>query len=488
MSDTNENNNPTPLREELEDRLADLALSEVLGGRHPPDLSQAVLAAPRQSHRSWRSMTKLALAASLLIAISAGGYGWWFSRSPVKQVSLADPKFSGVSSASSSEIEEYRLQLGSKFAVPMPANETWADHYGEGVAEPDVLRRARFDVAAPPPALNPTATATGGRLFRSTNNFATVLDGVSSTTFVGEKGVNEFDTTRSDVRYSTSSGRGGESGEQEVMLLVTPRIIILDPDGKAQQGVAEKLPNTNTGKPDEGRGPGEGGDRYSRIVENPFLKATDNPLSTFSIDVDTASYAKVRRFLMQNGMLPPPDAVRIEELVNYFHYDYPPPKDDKPFAAHVEVAACPWAAEASAGADRPEGTRDRSRGTAGQQPGVSARRLRLDGAGRQAAAGATLACGCWSSSSARTTAWRSSSTPAPRAWRLPSTPGYRKDEILTALDNLHAGGSTNGGAGIHLAYDLAADHFIKGGTNRVILCTDGDFNVGITSDRASWCG
>ncbi|HEV7221993.1 MAG TPA: von Willebrand factor type A domain-containing protein, partial [Pirellulales bacterium] len=93
---------------------------------------------------------------------------------------------------------------------------------------------------------------------------------------------------------------------------------------------------------DEGRGPGEGGDRYSRIVENPFLGAAENPLSTFSIDVDTASFAKVRRYLMQENMLPPPDAVRIEELVNYFSYDLPQPEGEAPFAAKLEAAACPW--------------------------------------------------------------------------------------------------------------------------------------------------
>ncbi|MCC6493757.1 MAG: von Willebrand factor type A domain-containing protein, partial [Pirellulales bacterium] len=98
-----------------------------------------------------------------------------------------------------------------------------------------------------------------------------------------------------------------------------------------------------------GQGPGRGGDQYARIVENPFKAisgaTTDNRLSTFSIDVDTASYANVRQFLLQGGALPPPDAVRIEELVNYFEYDYSAPTDETPFAANVEVAGCPWAPE-----------------------------------------------------------------------------------------------------------------------------------------------
>ncbi|MEX1224288.1 MAG: von Willebrand factor type A domain-containing protein, partial [Pirellulales bacterium] len=92
----------------------------------------------------------------------------------------------------------------------------------------------------------------------------------------------------------------------------------------------------------EGRGPGEGGDRYDRIVENPFYRVLEEPLSTFSIDVDTASYSKVRMFLNEANQLPPADAVRIEELINYFTYNYEPPTGEHPFAANVEVAQCPW--------------------------------------------------------------------------------------------------------------------------------------------------
>ncbi len=84
---------------------------------------------------------------------------------------------------------------------------------------------------------------------------------------------------------------------------------------------------------------------YDHIVDNPFLGAVENPLSTFSIDVDTASYSNVRRFLLEQNTLPPPGAVRIEEFINYFRYDYPQPKDDKPFSVTTEVASCPWAAE-----------------------------------------------------------------------------------------------------------------------------------------------
>ena len=95
----------------------------------------------------------------------------------------------------------------------------------------------------------------------------------------------------------------------------------------------------------EGQGPGQGGDKYDLIVENPFLSAKQNPLSTFSIDVDTASYSKTRLYLFDHHQLPPADAVRIEELVNYFVYDYQGPSDEHPFAANVEIAQCPWKPE-----------------------------------------------------------------------------------------------------------------------------------------------
>ena len=103
---------------------------------------------------------------------------------------------------------------------------------------------------------------------------------------------------------------------------------------------------------EEGVGPGQGGDKFDLIVENAFLSASQQPLSTFSIDVDTASYSKTRMFLLDHGRLPPPDAVRIEELVNYFTYSYVGPRDEHPFAANVEIAQCPWKPCASPGADR----------------------------------------------------------------------------------------------------------------------------------------
>jgi Ca-activated chloride channel family protein len=480
MSKSNENRDPSALREDLQDRLADLALTEVLGGRRPPDLSQAVLAAPRHSHRSWRTIAKLALAASVLVALGTGIYAWRLSRSQLNQLSFVESKVSSADSLSSSNTRRLAPLVGAHFtgeittipadhSLPIPTNETkmndirdtigrrtydaWSTHReSDGVAQPDMLRKARVDLASPPLVLNPNGTGmgeTGGREYRRMTSFAAQLDGLSNTAFQGEKAITDLTVT------------------------VRPRIIV-------QEEELENLRDADPAKPDQGRGPGEGGDRYSRIVENPFLKATDNPLSTFSIDVDTASYAKARRYLMQNGMLPPPDAVRIEEFVNYFHYDYAPPKDEKPFAAHVEVAACPWAEkrrlvriglkgrEIAREARPPSNLVFLLDVSGSMEPDDKLPRVRrsmrmlVEQLGENDRVAIVVYAGA-------------------TGLALPSTPGYRKEEIFTALQNLQAGGSTNGGAGIRLAYDLAATHFIKGGTNRVILCTDGDFNVGTTS-------
>jgi len=218
---------------------------------------------------------------------------------------------------------------------------------------------------------------------------------------------------------------------------------------------------------------------YDRIYENAFLAAAENPLSTFSIDVDTASYSVVRRFLNQ-GQLPPKDAVRIEELVNYFTYDYPPPQGDVPFAAHVEVAPCPWNPQHRLARIALKG-REIDRG---QRPAANLVFL-LDVSGsmnapnklpllksamrmlvQQLEAPDRVAIVVYAGASGLV---------------LPSVPCSDKGRILEALDSLSAGGSTNAGSGIQLAYATVREHFLPKGVNRVILCTDGDFNVGITN-------
>jgi Ca-activated chloride channel family protein len=233
------------------------------------------------------------------------------------------------------------------------------------------------------------------------------------------------------------------------------------------------------GRVEEGRGPGQGGDKYASIVENEFLATRDTPLSTFSIDVDTASYAKTRSYLLEHHQLPPPDAVRIEELINYFDYAYAGPTDEHPFAVHLETSECPWAPKHRLVRVGIQGKR-----LNGERP-VSNLVFLIDVSGsmnepnrlplvqrslallvRQLGENDRVAIVVYAGAAGLV---------------LPPTSGTEQQTILAALENLRAGGSTNGGQGIHLAYATAKQNFIKHGTNRVLLCTDGDFNVGVTS-------
>jgi Ca-activated chloride channel family protein len=219
---------------------------------------------------------------------------------------------------------------------------------------------------------------------------------------------------------------------------------------------------------------------YSRIDDNPFLRVADKPLSTFSSDVDTASYANLRRFL-RDGSMPPKDAVRIEEMINYFRYDYPAPPKGQPFSITTEVGPSPFNTKyqlVRIGLQAPEINDDK----------VPARNLvfLLDVSGSMMSANKLplvkramnlLVENLRDNDRVAIAVYAGASGLA-----LASTSGKDKDTIRQAIANLEAGGSTNGAAGIKLAYDVAQKHFIKGGINRVILATDGDFNVGTTSE------
>ncbi len=218
---------------------------------------------------------------------------------------------------------------------------------------------------------------------------------------------------------------------------------------------------------------------YDHVVENSFLTAARNPLSTFSVDVDTASYSIVRRFLI-GGQLPPPGAVRIEELVNYFTYDDPPPSGDTPFSVNLEVAECPWnkahrlARIGLKGREFPHEDRPASNlvfliDVSGSMEAPN--KLPLVQAGLK-----LLVENLTPRDRVAIVVYAGNS-----GLVLPSTSGNYKGIINSAIDQLRAGGSTHGSAGIQLAYQTAADHFMTGGSNRVILCTDGDFNVGVTN-------
>ena len=220
---------------------------------------------------------------------------------------------------------------------------------------------------------------------------------------------------------------------------------------------------------------------YDRIYENKFLMVGNKPLSTFSIDVDTASYTNVRRFL-SNGNLPPQDAVRIEELINYFTFDYPQPKGDDPFSVNVEIASCPWNTDHRLARIGLKGKvleahkRPASNlvflldvsGSMGQPNKLPLLKQAFKLLVNQLGSKDRVAIVVYAGASGMV---------------LDSTSCSDKSKkyVLESLDRLNAGGSTNGGAGIALAYKVAQDHFIKGGVNRVILATDGDFNVGTTN-------
>jgi Ca-activated chloride channel family protein len=229
-----------------------------------------------------------------------------------------------------------------------------------------------------------------------------------------------------------------------------------------------------------------GTESYALINDNPFNAVIDQPLSTFSIDVDTASYANVRRFIDQ-GQLPPPDAVRIEEMLNYFPYSYekPAPDSKEPFKAAVEVAGCPWNT-----AHRLARVAIKGREIAHDKRPVSNLVFLVDVSGSMnepkklplVKEGLKLMVNELTENDRISIVVYAGNA----GLVLPSTCAdpKSKDTILAAIDNLSAGGSTNGGQGIELAYKIATDNFIKGGTNRVLLATDGDWNVGVT-DQSS---
>jgi Ca-activated chloride channel family protein len=219
---------------------------------------------------------------------------------------------------------------------------------------------------------------------------------------------------------------------------------------------------------------------YNRIEDNRFLTAAANPLSTFSVDVDAASYSNIRRFLSQ-GALPPADAVRLEELVNYFSYTYPDHTGNHPFAVATDVGPCPWAAEhriVRIGLQAKRvATRDLPPSNLVFLIDVSGSMQSEDKLPLVKQAFRALVQELRSEDRVAIVVYAGAA-----GLVLPPTSGADKATILAAIDRLEAGGSTAGGAGIKLAYDVARENYLAEGNNRVILATDGDFNVGVSSD------
>jgi Ca-activated chloride channel family protein len=221
-------------------------------------------------------------------------------------------------------------------------------------------------------------------------------------------------------------------------------------------------------------------EEYGQIAENPFLETLRNPLSTFSIDVDRASYSNVRRYLTEHQR-PPHDAVRIEEMVNYFSYDYPDPPANQPFSMTTEIASCPWNENNRL---LLIGLQGRRIDTADLPPGNLVFLIDVSGSMQEANKLPLVK----SALHLLVDQLRPQDRVAIVAYAgnaglvLPSTPGSEKGSIHEAIEQLEAGGSTAGGEGILLAYKVAQENFLEGGNNRVILTTDGDFNVGVSSD------
>ncbi len=220
-------------------------------------------------------------------------------------------------------------------------------------------------------------------------------------------------------------------------------------------------------------------EEYDRIYENEFKNVMQNPLSTFSIDVDNASYSNVRRFL-QNNQLPPKDAVRIEELINYFTYDYPQPEEKDPFSIITEISQCPWNRKNKLVHIGLQGRQLDYKNIKSSNlvflVDVSGSMNSPDKIGLLKKAFKLLVDNLSEKDRVAIVAYAGAA-----GLVLPSTPTTQKEKIWDALDQLQAGGSTAGGAGIQLAYKVAKENLFPEGNNRVILATDGDFNVGVSS-------
>lgn len=249
-------------------------------------------------------------------------------------------------------------------------------------------------------------------------------------------------------------------------------------DGEAKVGLGYVQEDASFYIPEENFNTEE----YSDIKENGFKAVATSPLSTFAADVDTASYANIRR-MINDGYLPEPDAVRIEEMLNYFHYDYPEPTGDEPFSVSTEISACPW---------NPD-TRLLMIGMQAKQVDKSVHKpsnlvFLIDVSGSMdepdklplVKNAFLLLCEQLKDDDTISIVTYAGEDRVV----LEGEKGSNSEKIMNAIENLDAGGTTAGSMGIERAYEIAEKYFLKEGNNRVILATDGDLNVGITSEGA----
>lgn len=261
----------------------------------------------------------------------------------------------------------------------------------------------------------------------------------------------------------------GESGESKTQLALREdarkKLDQLSDRYEVLKESREQAPNTEA---------------YEAITENQFLVPQESPLSTFSIDVDSASYANMRRFLTQ-GQLPPPSAIRVEELVNYFSYQYAQPADGQPFSVLADASPCPWSKDNYIARI---GLKARDIDKAKRPPTNLVFLIDVSGSMGTPNKLPLVKRGMSLLVEEMTETDRISivTYAGDAGLKLEPTTGNEQARIMTVIDGLASGGSTNGAAGINLAYEQALRHFNKEAANRVILCTDGDFNVGVSSD------
>jgi Ca-activated chloride channel homolog len=328
------------------------------------------------------------------------------------------------------------------------------------VAKEDLERSTRTTIV--------DAVAMQGAVDTRGQNGITIHGGRTPETSVRVDGVEVSDPFAGG--YATIYPTASTLGVQEVQVVPNP---VSAEYGDVISGIVN---STSTTAPTDD----VAGESYAKIYENEFLACHVSPISTFSIDVDRASYSNIRRFL-NGGTKPPADAVRIEEMINYFDYDYADPTDEHPFAIHTEMSDCPW--------DRTHrlvrvGLQGKRMEDVNLPPSNLTFLIDVSGSMSDANKLPLLQQGF----KLLVDQLRPEDNVAIVVYAgaagevLPMTSGRNKAAILDAINRLSAGGSTAGGAGIELAYKIARDNFRKEGNNRVILATDGDFNVGVASE------
>lgn len=508
-----------PTNEDLHDAVTDRLLAEAVGGETPPDLRDKIIkraAASPGAQRSiaWRRLAAFAVAACLTVVVSSA----LLLPNDANQGREVGKRLGDQTLIEATPEQLVQLEAGQPVVVDRdagvrvdkstPPPEALATK-AEARSESAVQRSLAPEAVAGAPFSSNSAPVNDGRLPQE-ESFA--LDSVVATEGV-EASPSSTPVPASAAEGLAAGGRLARGapvlGQPLAPAAAAPtrsppseRFYGYSETRRSKLGVADgeavgdgvrswgERYQPEFSPQERWRGRGRfavpDGDRYEPIVENSFtIPRGEEALSTFSIDVDTASYANVRQFLQQMRRLPPPNAVRIEELVNYFEYDYAPPSesDEAPFASSIEVANCPWA---------PKHRLVRI-GVKGREVETEKRPLSnlvflvdVSGSMQDANKLPLLVSGLkrltrrlGENDRVAIVVYASSEGVA-----LPSTSGAERGTILAALDNLRAGGSTAGGAGIQLAYELAEQNFIEGGVNRVLLCTDGDFNVGVTNTDA----